>query len=133
MLSAPLTDKFPSQQEFKGGIFHTARWPLAPSATLCNMTTCLQQQTEWISNCIHYLRDKAHHVIEPLAETEEQWVQHHDETANATLISRTDSWYMGSNIPGKPRCMLFYCGGVGTYEAKRDDVANREYEGFAMQ
>lgn len=111
----------------------TTAVPLAPSAALCNMATCLQQQTEWISNCIHYLRTNAHRVIEPLAETEEQWVQHHDETANATLISKTDSWYMGSNIPGKPRRMLSYCGGVGTYKAKCDDVAQREYEGFAMQ
>ena len=113
-------------------LFTTAT-PLAPSAALCNMATCLQQQTEWISNCIHYLREHAHRVIEPTAETEEQWVQHHDETANATLISKTDSWYMGSNIPGKPRRMLSYCGGVGTYKAKCDAVAEREYEGFAMQ
>ncbi|ASJ70985.1 flavin-containing monooxygenase [Granulosicoccus antarcticus] len=111
----------------------TTAVPLAPSAALCNMATCLQQQTEWISNCIHYLRDKAHRVIEPLAETEEQWVQHHDETANATLISKTDSWYMGSNIPGKPRRMLSYCGGVGAYKTKCDEVASREYEGFSMQ
>lgn len=111
----------------------TTAVPLAPSAALCNMATCLQQQTEWISNCIHYLRNNAHRVIEPLAETEKQWVQHHDETANATLISKTDSWYMGSNIPGKPRRMLSYCGGVGTYKAKCDEVASREYEGFTMQ
>ena len=71
--------------------------------------------------------------MEPLAETEEQWVLHHDETANATLISKTDSWYMGSNIPGKPRRMLSYCGGVGAYKAKCDEVASREYEGFTLQ
>lgn len=111
----------------------TTAVPLAPSAALCNMATCLQQQTEWISSCIHYLRENAHRVIEPTAETEEQWVRHHDETANATLISKTDSWYMGSNIPGKPRRMLSYCGGVGTYKAKCDAVAEREYEGFSMQ
>lgn len=111
----------------------TTAVPLAPSAALCNMATCLQQQTEWISDCIRYLREQSHSVIEPTAEAEEQWVQHHDTIANATLISKTDSWYVGANVPGKPRRVLSYCGGVGTYKKKCDEVAKQEYAGFAMQ
>jgi len=107
--------------------------PLAPSAALCNMTTCLQQQTEWISQCIAYLRQHGKSVIESTAEFEDEWVRHHDELANATLVTKTDSWYMGSNIEGKPRRLLSYIGGVGTYRQKCEDVAAQGYAGFALQ
>jgi len=106
--------------------------PLAPSAALCNMTTCLQQQTEWISDCIRFIRDKGAAVIEPTAALEEAWVRHHDEVANANLISRTNSWYVGSNVPGKPRRVLSYTGGVGTYRQKCAEVAESGYAGFAL-
>ena len=111
----------------------TTAVPLAPSAALCNMTTCLQQQTEWITDCIAHLRAKGMQVIEPTAETEDRWVAHHDETASANLISKTTSWYLGSNVPGKPRRVLSYTGGVGTYRRKCDEVAASGYEGFAMR
>jgi acetone monooxygenase len=107
--------------------------PLAPSTALCNMTTCLQQQVEWISDCIAYLRRNELSVIEPTKETEDAWVAHHDEIANATLVTRTNSWYMGSNVDGKPRRLLSYIGGVGTYRQKCDDVASSAYPGFAKQ
>ncbi|MGX1102651.1 MULTISPECIES: flavin-containing monooxygenase [Bradyrhizobium] len=111
----------------------TTAVPLAPSAALCNMTTCLQQQVEWIADCIRYLRGKNLNVIEPTRDTEDQWVAHHDETANATLIAKTNSWYLGSNVEGKPRRVLSYCGGVGTYRQKCDEVAASGYRGFATQ
>ncbi len=111
----------------------TTAVPLAPSAALCNMATCLQQQTEWISDCIGHLRASGKRVVEPTAETEEAWVKHHDETANATLVTKTTSWYMGSNVSGKPRRLLSYIGGVGTYKKKCDDVAAAGYPGFAMK
>ncbi|MGJ5177161.1 flavin-containing monooxygenase [Bradyrhizobium oligotrophicum] len=110
----------------------TTAVPLAPSAALCNMTTCLQQQVEWIDDCIKYMRSKNLKVIEPTKETEDGWVAHHDEVANATLIAKTNSWYLGSNIEGKPRRVLSYCGGVGVYRQKCDEVAASGYQGFAM-
>lgn len=106
--------------------------PLAPSAALCNMTTCLQQQTEWISRCIRDLRAAGKSVIEPTPQGEEDWVRHHDEVANQNLISRTNSWYVGANVPGKPRRVLSYTGGVGTYRRKCDEAANDGYRGFRM-
>lgn len=110
----------------------TTAVPLAPSAALCNMTTCLQQQTEWITACIRHLRKSNRSVIEPTREFEDAWVAHHDEVANATLISKTNSWYLGSNVPGKPRRVLSYTGGVGTYRRKCDEVAASGYAGFQM-
>lgn len=110
----------------------TTAVPLAPSAALCNMTTCLQQQVEWIDDCIRFVRTKNLNVVEPTKDTEDGWVAHHDETANATLIAKTNSWYLGSNVEGKPRRVLSYCGGVGVYRQKCDEVAASGYQGFTM-
>ncbi|GAB36738.1 flavin-containing monooxygenase [Gordonia otitidis] len=106
--------------------------PLAPSAALCNMTTCLQQQTEWISDAIGYLRANGKSVIEPTEEGQDAWVAHHDELADANLISKTHSWYVGSNVPGKPRRVLSYVGGVGAYRAATLEAAAAGYKGFAL-
>lgn len=106
--------------------------PLAPSAALCNMTTCLQQQTEWISRCIGYLINHDNEVIEPSRELEDTWVAHHDEVAAATLIPRTNSWYNGANVPGKPRRVLSYTGGVGEYRKKCEESEASSYKGFII-
>lgn len=110
----------------------TTAVPLAPSAALCNMTTCLQQQTEWITETIRALRADGHTVIEPTAEGEEAWVAHHEEVASATLVPKTHSWYLGSNVPGKPRRLLSYIGGVGTYRQKCDEEAAAGYPAFRL-
>jgi cation diffusion facilitator CzcD-associated flavoprotein CzcO len=113
-------------------LFTTAA-TLAPSAALCNMTTCLQQQAEWISRCIGYMGDNKLKVCEPTKETQDQWIEHHEETAAPKLVVKTNSWYMGSNVEGKPRRLLSYIGGVGAYRQKCDAVAASGYAGFAMQ
>ncbi|MBT7562680.1 MAG: NAD(P)/FAD-dependent oxidoreductase [Proteobacteria bacterium] len=107
--------------------------PLAPSAALCNMTTCLQQQAEWINDCIAHVCKSGKGVIEPSETVQDDWVQHHDDTANATLVSKTNSWYMGSNVEGKPRRLLSYIGGVGTYRDKCREVAHSNYKGFELK
>jgi acetone monooxygenase len=108
----------------------TTAVPLAPSAALCNMTTCLQQQTEWITNLICTLRERGDTVVEPTAEGEAAWVSHHEDVASATLVSKTHSWYLGSNVPGKPRRLLSYIGGVGMYRTKCDEEAAAGYPSF---
>ncbi|MBL8884990.1 MAG: NAD(P)/FAD-dependent oxidoreductase [Hyphomicrobium sp.] len=107
--------------------------PLAPSAALCNMTTCLQQQTDWIADCIKNVRKMGAKTIEPTVERQDEWVAHHDELANATLVVRTNSWYMGSNVEGKPRRLLSYIGGVGPYKQRCDEVTQGGYRGFDIQ
>ncbi|WP_428415715.1 flavin-containing monooxygenase [Methylibium sp.] len=113
-------------------LFSTAS-PLAPTAALCNMPTCLQAQVEWVTDCIAFARDAGKSVVEPTKEFEESWVRHHDEVANRTLLVKTDSWYMGSNVEGKPRRLLSYAGGVGNYHRQCDDQAAMGYPGFAMR
>jgi acetone monooxygenase len=111
----------------------TTAVPLAPSAALCNMTTCLQQQTEWISDAIRTLREDGKSVIEPTKEGEDAWVAHHEEVASATLVPKTTSWYLGSNVPGKPRRLLSYIGGVGTYRQKCEEEAAAGYPAFRLR
>lgn len=106
--------------------------PLAPSAAFCNMTTCLQYQVNWITDCIQYMEDNGKNVIEPSKEFEDGWVKHCNEVVEPTLFSRSNSWYMGSNVEGKPRGLLAYLGGVGTYHAKAKEVADKGYEGFDL-
>ena len=104
--------------------------PFSPAAAFCNVPTCVQQQVDWISECIQFVRDQGRRSIEPSAEAEAKWVAHHDELANMMLISKTNSWYMGSNVVGKPRRLLAYVGGVANYRQACDDVKARGYEGF---
>ena len=104
--------------------------PFSPAAAFCNVPTCVQQQVDWISECIQFVRDQGRRSIEPSAEVEAKWVAHHDELANMMLISKTNSWYMGSNVVGKPRRLLAYAGGVANYRQACDEVKARGYEGF---
>ncbi len=71
-------------------------------------------------------------TIEATAEAEDAWVAHVNEVANATLYPLANSWYIGANIPGKPRIFMPYVGGVGAYRKNCDDVAARDYEGFKL-
>jgi acetone monooxygenase len=104
--------------------------PLAPSTAFCNMTTCLQQQVDWISDCIGWLRENEHHSIEPTLKKQDDWVAHHDEVANETLLMTTNSWYTGANIEGKPIRLLSYIGGVGVYREACDEIKASGYAGF---
>jgi len=112
-------------------LFSTAS-PLAPTAALCNMTTCLQAQVDWVTDCIAHARRNGKTVVEATQEFEDAWVRHHDETANKTLVAKTHSWYMGSNVEGKPRRLLSYIGGVGNFHRQCDEQAAQGYPGFSM-
>jgi cation diffusion facilitator CzcD-associated flavoprotein CzcO len=106
--------------------------PLSPSAALCNMTTCLQQQTEWITDCIKHVRKAGKSTVEPSANMEDEWVRHHDETVASTLFRTAKSWYAGLNVEGKPKRFLSYTGGVGTYRQKCAEIAAQGYDGMVM-
>jgi cation diffusion facilitator CzcD-associated flavoprotein CzcO len=105
--------------------------PGSPSV-LSNMIVSIEQHVDWISDCLAEMGKQDLGCIEPTAEAEEAWVAHVNEVAHRTLYPKAASWYMGANIPGKPRVFLPYIGGVGAYRQKCDDVAANGYEGFVM-
>ncbi len=103
--------------------------PGSPSV-LSNMINSIEQHVEWIVGCIGYMRDKGLTRIEADGETQEQWVAHVRAVADKTLFPRAASWYMGANIPGKPRVFMPYIG--AGYRQKCADVAEAGYEGFEL-
>src|SRR6202011_2429760 len=97
-----------------------------------NMIVSIEQHVDWIADCLAGMRKRDLGCIEPTAEAEAAWVAHVNEVAHRTLYPKAASWYMGANIPGKPRVFLPYIGGVGVYRQKCDEVAANGYEGFAF-
>lgn len=105
--------------------------PGSPSV-LSNMPVSIEQHVEFISDFIEYMRGHELDVAEADADAEEVWVNHVNEIANMTLYPLANSWYLGANIPGKPRVFMPYPGGVGPYREKCDEVAAAGYEGFLL-
>jgi len=104
--------------------------PQSPSV-LSNMPVSIEQHVDWITDCLRHLREMGLDTIEPMPEAEHDWVEHHNEVTQMTLLPRANSWWVGANIPGKPRNLYPYVGGVGTYRLICDEVAARDYDGFA--
>ena len=104
--------------------------PGSPSV-LVNMIVGIEQHIDWIADCIATLhQDNAD--IEPLPEAERDWVAQVNAEADKTLFVKANSWYLGANVPGKPRVFLPYAGGIGRYRTICDQVAARGYEGFRI-
>jgi cyclohexanone monooxygenase len=104
--------------------------PGSPSV-LSNMINSIEQHVEWIIDCIAYMRAEGFTRIAAVQETQEAWVAHVRRVADKTLFPRAASWYMGANIPGKPRVFMPYIG--AGYRKKCADVAAAGYEGFVLQ
>jgi len=96
------------------------------------MILACEQHTDWIVGCLKHLRANSFARIEPTPQAETLWVQHVNDVANSTLYPLANSWYVGANIPGKPRVFMPYVGGVQNYKKKCDEVAANDYEGFAL-
>jgi len=109
----------------------TITGPGSPSV-LVNMPVPIEQHVEWITDCIAYMRDNDIARIEPAEGADTRWVAHVNEVADATLMPQAGSWYMGANIPGKPRVFMPYAGSMPRYRAICDDVVAKGYEGFTL-
>jgi cyclohexanone monooxygenase len=105
--------------------------PGSPSV-LSNMIVSIEQHVDWIADCITYLRENERESIEPTVEAEDAWVEHVNEVGHMTLYPQANSWYMGANVPGKPRVFMPYIGGVGTYRQTCDEIAAKGYAGFEI-
>ena len=105
--------------------------PGSPSV-LSNMPVSIEQHVEWISDLVEYTREHDIDVVEADAEAQEQCVAHLNDLASKTFFPMADSWYLGANIPGKPRVFMPYVGGVGTYRDKCDEIAAAGYEGYTL-
>ena len=106
--------------------------PLSPGP-LNNMAVSIEQHVEWVADCIGYMEENGFATIEADEHAEREWFDHVQEVVGNTLYLKANSWYLGANVPGKPRVFIPYLGGAGTYRAKCDEVANNGYEGFTLE
>ncbi len=109
----------------------TITGPGSPSVKT-QMIVAIEQHMDWIAGCLSTMRARGMHRIEPTPEAEQDWVQHVNDVADGTLYPLANSWYMGVNIPGKPKVFMPYVGGFAGYKKKCDAVAASDYEGFVM-
>jgi cyclohexanone monooxygenase len=111
----------------------TITGPGSPSV-LANMVVGVEQHVEWIGTCLTYLRDHGYRTIEPTLEAQDEWVDHVNEVAKGTMFTAPtcNSWYLGANIPGKPRVFLPYVGGLPNYIERAKAVEDSRYEGFVL-
>jgi cyclohexanone monooxygenase len=112
--------------------FYTITGPASPSV-FSNMMVSIEQHVELIGTIVAHMRDNGKAAIEPTREAEDFWVEHNNEAGNATLYPLANSWYMGSNVPGKPRVLMPYIGGVGVYRQECDDIVADNFRGFTMR
>jgi hypothetical protein len=97
------------------------------------MPVAIEQHVEWITDCIAHLSAHGLQRIEPRPEAMDDWVQQVNTAANATLLPQAHhSWYLGANVPGKPRVFMPYAGGMARYRDICRDVARNGYRGFAL-
>lgn len=111
--------------------FFTISGPGSPSV-LSNMPVTIEQHVEWISDCIQSLKDNDQSCIEANLDAESDWVTHVNQIAQMTLFWEANSWYLGANIPGKPRIFMPYAGGLPNYFMRCEDVVTQGYQGFKL-
>ena len=90
----------------------------------------IEQHVDWMVDCIRYMAEQGFRRIEAEPDAEDTWVAHVNEVADMTLFPKGGSWYLGANVPGKPRIFMPYAGGVGPYREVCDQVVAKGYEGF---
>jgi cation diffusion facilitator CzcD-associated flavoprotein CzcO len=111
--------------------FFIVTGPGSPSV-LVNMLVAIEQHVDWIVDCIEYLRARRVASIDATVEAEDAWVDHVNGVANLTLFPKANSWYMGANVPGKPRVFMPYIGGLPRYTETCESVAAEDYRGFTL-
>ena len=110
----------------------TITGPGSPSV-LSNMPRSIEQHVEWIGQCINFIKKHNFKSIEASKNAANLWISEVNSLANDTLLPKAKhSWYLGANIPGKPRVFMPYAGGLPKYRKKCDEVKNRNYEGFNL-
>lgn len=102
-----------------------------PSA-LANFVLLNEQNVDWLCGCIAYMKAQGHSTVEASLEAEDKWVEHVAQLASRSLIPKANTWYTGTNIPGKPRTFPIYIAGLGRYTELCNDVAARGYEGLVF-
>jgi len=101
-------------------------------AVIGNVIVSIEQHGDWITQCLAHMREQRLDCVEATLDAENAWVERVNTLASRTLFPRANSWYLGANIPGKPRVFIPYVSGVGQYRVECDEVVRANYKGFAF-
>ena len=101
------------------------------TSAFTNVIVAIEHHVDWIADCIAHLKANGHATIEATAAAESAWVAHVNAVASRSVFLGCNSWYLGANIPGKPR-MFMPLLGFPPYADKCAEVAGRGYEGFVL-
>jgi len=110
----------------------TITGPGSPSV-LASMIQAIEQHVDWMVDCIAHMRDIGAKTIEPIQHYEDEWIEHVNEVSKVSLRSTCSSWYVGANIPGRPRVFMPYIGGFPVYVQKCNEVMTSGFEGFIVE
>ena len=110
----------------------TITGPGSPSV-LASMIQAIEQHVDWMADCMGHMRDIGAATIEPVQQHEDAWVEHVTEVSTVSLRSTCSSWYVGTNIPGRPRVFMPYIGGFPVYVQKCNEVMSGGFEGFVIE
>jgi cation diffusion facilitator CzcD-associated flavoprotein CzcO len=105
------------------------------AATFCNLPRCIEQNVEWVSDLLAYMRDRRLTRVEATEAAERDWTAHVHETAARLLLTQVDSWMTGvnKNVAGRQkRTFMAYAGGAPKYRQKCDEVVTQGYDGFTL-
>jgi cyclohexanone monooxygenase len=105
--------------------------PGSPSV-LASMIQAIEQHVDWMLDCMAHLRDLGAATVEPIQTYEDEWIEHVNEVSKVSLRSTCSSWYVGTNIAGRPRVFMPYIGGFPVYVQKCNEVMSRGFEGFVI-
>ena len=111
--------------------FFTITGPQSPSV-LSNMPVSIEQHVDFVADAVGHAHERGDTVVECTEEAEQAWTDHVREVGDYTLYPQANSWYMGSNVPGKPRVFMAYIGGVGAYRQHCDQLVADGYPGFVF-
>ena len=97
------------------------------------MIQAIEQHVDWLADCLGHMRDSGASSIESLQDDEDAWVAHVNDVSTVSLRSTCSSWYVGTNIPGRPRVFMPYIGGFPIYVQKCNEVMSNGFDGFVLE
>jgi cyclohexanone monooxygenase len=103
------------------------------AVALYNNPLAIEDHVDLATRAIRYALDRGYATMEPSAEAQAQWREELNARAHATLFPQADSWYMGANIPGKPRVVMMYVGAAAEYRATCAEIVEDGWRGFDFE
>jgi cyclohexanone monooxygenase len=97
---------------------------------LINVLVGIEQHVDWIADLLTAMDERDATRVEVAEAAQRDWTQHLLDRADQTLYPKARSYYMGDEVPGKPRVFMLYAGGLREYRRLLSQCAEDGYPGF---